>query len=66
MEIRPIKTETDYPAALDEIENLFDAEPSTPEGDRLEVLTTLVEAYDPNFAQNLGGSKCYSTLHLTN
>ncbi len=46
MEIRPIKTEADYQAALDEIESLFDAEPGTPEGDRLEVLTTLVEAYE--------------------
>lgn len=46
MEIRPIKTETDYQAALEEIEHLFDAAPNTPEGDRLEVLTTLVEAYE--------------------
>ena len=46
MEIRPIKTEADYQAALDEIECLFDAEPGTPEGDRLEVLTTLIEAYE--------------------
>ena len=46
MNIRPIKTETDYQAALAEIERLFDATPGTPEGDRLEVLTTLVEAYE--------------------
>ena len=46
MEIRPIKTEADYRAALDEIERLFDATPDTPEGDRLEVLTTLVKAYE--------------------
>ena len=46
MEIRPIKTEADYEAALEEIERLFDAAPDTPEGDRLEVLTTLVEAYE--------------------
>jgi len=46
MEIRPIKTEADYEAALAEIEQLFEAEPGTPEGDRLEVLTTLVEAYE--------------------
>ncbi|MEW5829208.1 MAG: transcriptional regulator [Chloroflexota bacterium] len=46
MEIRPIKTETDYQSALDEIERLFDASPGTPDGDRLEVLTTLVEAYE--------------------
>lgn len=46
MEIRPIKTDADYQAALEEIERLFDAAPDTPEGDRLEVLTTLVEAYE--------------------
>lgn len=46
MEIKPIKTEADYEAVLKEIECLFDAEPNTPEGDRLEVLTTLVEAYE--------------------
>lgn len=42
----PIRTEADYRAALDEIERLFDAEPNTPECDLLEVLTTLVEAYE--------------------
>jgi HTH-type transcriptional regulator/antitoxin HigA len=46
VDIRPIKTEADYQAALEEIESLFDAAPNTPEGDRLEVLTTLVEAYE--------------------
>ncbi|MBX7234166.1 MAG: hypothetical protein K1X65_07270 [Caldilineales bacterium] len=46
MNIRPIKTETDYTAALAEIELLFDASPGTPEGDRLEVLTALVEGYE--------------------
>jgi HTH-type transcriptional regulator/antitoxin HigA len=46
MEIKPIKTDTDYETALEEIEILFNAEPGTPEGDRLEILTTLVEAYE--------------------
>jgi HTH-type transcriptional regulator/antitoxin HigA len=46
LEPRQIRTETDYRAALDEIERLFDAELNTPESDRLEVLTTLVEAYE--------------------
>ncbi|HBA86584.1 MAG TPA: transcriptional regulator [Geobacter sp.] len=46
MEIKPIKNEVDYQAALKEIELLFDAALDTPEGDRLEVLTTLVEAYE--------------------
>jgi len=44
--IRPIKTESDYQATLAEIERLFNAIPGTPEGDRLEVLATLVEAYE--------------------
>jgi HTH-type transcriptional regulator/antitoxin HigA len=46
MYIRPTKTETDYRAALAEIEMLFDAVPNTSEGDRLDVLTRLVEAYE--------------------
>jgi HTH-type transcriptional regulator/antitoxin HigA len=46
MDIRPIKTEADYQAALEEIVRLFEATPDTPEGDRLDVLTTLVEAYE--------------------
>ena len=46
MDIHPIRTEADYEAALAEIERLFDAAPHTPEGDCLEVLATLVEAYE--------------------
>ena len=46
MDIRPIKTEADYQAVLAEIEQLFDAQPDTPEGDRLDVLATLVEVYE--------------------
>jgi HTH-type transcriptional regulator / antitoxin HigA len=46
MHLRPIRTEADYEAALAEIERLFDATPDTPEGDRLDVLATLVEAYE--------------------
>ncbi len=46
MNIRPVRNEKDYREALAEIEKLFDSPPDTPEGDRLEVLTTLVEAYE--------------------
>ncbi len=46
MDIKPIKTEADYEAALAEIEELFESRPGTPDGDRLEILTTLVEAYE--------------------
>ncbi len=46
MEIRPVRTQTDYQEALQEIELLFNAAPNTPESDRLDVLSTLVEAYE--------------------
>jgi HTH-type transcriptional regulator/antitoxin HigA len=46
MDIKPIKNEADYETALAEIDRLFDAEPDTPEGDQLEILVTLVEAYE--------------------
>jgi len=51
--IRPIKTEADYHAALQEIESVFDAPPNTPEGDRLDILTTLVEVYEGEHAYEL-------------
>ena len=44
--IKPIKTEADHAAALREIERLWGADEGTSAGDRLEVLTTLVEAYE--------------------
>ena len=46
MEIRPIKTDEDHRAALREIEALWGAAEGTAEGDRLDVLATLVEAYE--------------------
>lgn len=46
MELHPIKTETDYQKALRAIESLFDAAPNTQECDRLDILSTLVEAYE--------------------
>ena len=46
MEIKPIRSEADYQAALREIEKLMDAQPGSPEGDRLDVLVTLVESYE--------------------
>lgn len=44
--VRPVRTEADYEAALDEIGRLMTARAGTPEGDRLDVLSTLVEAYE--------------------
>ena len=46
MEIVPIKTEQDYRRTLKEIESLMTAKPDTPEGDRLDVLATLVEVWE--------------------
>ncbi len=46
MDITPIKTDADYRAALAVIEALMDAAPDTPDGDRLDVVATLVEAYE--------------------
>lgn len=46
MDVKPIKTEVDYDAALLEIERLWDAKEGTSAADRLDILTTLVEAYE--------------------
>ena len=46
MDIAPIKTRRDYKRALKEIEGLMDAKRGTPQGDRLDVLVTLVEAWE--------------------
>lgn len=46
MDIKPIKTDADYRAALTEIESLMMAEFDSPEGEKLDVLVTLVEAYE--------------------
>ena len=46
IKVRPIRNEEDYEAVLAEIDELMDAEPGTSEGDRLDVLVTLVEAYE--------------------
>ena len=46
MDIRPIKTEADYERALGEIERLWGAAANTPKGDKLDILLTLVEAYE--------------------
>ena len=46
MKIEPIKTDVDYRRTLAEIEGLMTAERDTPEGDRLDILVTLVEAWE--------------------
>ena len=46
MKIKPIKTEADYDAAMKEIEQLWGSNYGSPDGDKLDVLVTLVEAYE--------------------
>ena len=46
MKIKPIKTDRDHSAALNEIERLWGSKEGTPGGDHLEILATLVEAYE--------------------
>ena len=46
MEIRPIRTDADHEAALREIDRLWGSAPGTDDGDRLDVLATLVEHYE--------------------
>lgn len=46
MDIQPIKTEADYDSALQVIEELWDSPEGTSDGDRLEILITLVDAYE--------------------
>ena len=54
MDIKPIKTDADYRTALKEVESLMMAEPNTPEGEKLDILVTLIEAYErKNFPLDL-------------
>jgi HTH-type transcriptional regulator/antitoxin HigA len=46
MDIRPIKNEQDYNFAINRIEELWGAKKDTPEGDELDLLVTLIEAYE--------------------
>ena len=48
MEIKPIKTEKDYNEAIQRIEQLWGAKKNSPEGDELDLLCTIVEAYEIN------------------
>ena len=45
-EVRPIRTKRDYEAALKEVERLWGAEIGTRDGDRLDVVATLIDAYE--------------------
>lgn len=45
-DVKPIRSEKDYEAALAEVERLWGAKAGTPRGDRLDVLATLIDAYE--------------------
>ena len=46
MNIKPIRTKRDYEAALKTVEGLMNAKSGSPEGDNLDVLVTLIQAYE--------------------
>lgn len=45
-DLKPIRSEADYDIALGEVERLWGAKAGTPEGDRLDVLATLIDVYE--------------------
>ena len=48
-ELKPIRTKADYKKALAEVERLWGTKSGTPEGDRLDVLATLIDAYETEY-----------------
>jgi HTH-type transcriptional regulator/antitoxin HigA len=46
IEVKPIRTEADYDAALEDVAALWGSRSGTPEGDRLDLLATLIDAYE--------------------
>lgn len=48
-DLRPIRTESDYDEALADVERLWGAKSGTPEGDRLDVLATLIDVYEAKY-----------------
>ena len=49
MNIKPLKSETDYDNALKRLEKIFDASPNTKEGDEAEILSLLIENYENQY-----------------
>lgn len=64
MQLKPIKTEEDYEEALAKIDELWEAEPDTPDGDLLDLLTMLVEAYEEKQHPILPPDPVEAILHL--
>jgi HTH-type transcriptional regulator/antitoxin HigA len=56
MEIRPIRNDDDHFAALREIEKLWGAAPGTEDGDKLDILATLIEKYEESRWPNVDAS----------
>jgi HTH-type transcriptional regulator/antitoxin HigA len=56
MEIRPIRNDDDHSAALREIEKLWGAAPGTEDGDKLDILATLIEKYEESRWPNVDAS----------
>ena len=63
MDIKPIKTRADYEAALEEIDQLWGADPDSPQGDKLHVLITLIEAYEEQHHAVLPPDPVEAILH---
>jgi HTH-type transcriptional regulator / antitoxin HigA len=63
MEIKPIRNEKDHAAALREIERLWGAAPDTEDGDKLDILATLVEKYEDRRWSNADDSDPIDLLH---
>ena len=49
MNLKPIKSETDYRVALKRLEDIFDAKPGTPESDELEILGLMIDDYENKY-----------------
>jgi HTH-type transcriptional regulator/antitoxin HigA len=63
MDIKPIKTEADYEAALQMVDSLWGAPYGSPEGDKVDILVTLVEAYEEKHYPILPPDPVEAILH---
>ena len=63
MDIQPIRTEADHDIALREIDKLWDAPDGSPESDKLDVLVTLVEAYEDKHYPILSPDPVEAIIH---
>jgi len=63
MDIQPIRTEVDHAIALQKIDKLWDAPDGSPESDKLDVLVTLVEAYEDKHYPILSPDPVEAIIH---